>query len=188
MFAELPSLSEAIVTLFREKKVLTGLGQFSRIILLHHIYQEIFHLKDYFSSTLGDWEPTHATEANADMFRSWDVANFEGKTLLNSWRNAALDCIDVLHWAANSTIALQAGVEHPAVLHLHLSRTVVLFHFERIQILVDSIVSFAQSAPSNTLDPLERKRAVDAERGILEWAQRDQCKARLAVLHSGCLF
>lgn len=169
---------------------MTDLGQFGRVILLHGVYREIFQLKSCFASPLGDWVPSiqQAAADDNDSPASPSVSDGGGRSLLNSWRNAALDCVDVLHWAANGTIALQAGAEHPTVLHLHLSRTVLLAPFDRFQTLADSVVLFAQYSTSRALDVASRRKVVDAERDILEWAQRDQCKARLAVLHSGCLF
>jgi hypothetical protein len=177
--------------LFREKKVMADLGQYARVILLHGVYREIFQLKDCFARPLGNWIPSVQQQASANDDEdptSLSISHHSGRSLLNSWRNAGLDCVDVLHWAANGTIALQAGAEHPFVLHLHLSRTILLAPFDQFQALVHSVVSFAQKTTSATLDAAERQAAVNAERDILDWAQRDQCKARLAVLHSGCLF
>lgn len=105
---------------------------------------------------------------------------------LSSWRNAALDCIDVLHWAANATIAFQAGAEHPTVLHLHLARTVLLAPIDRIQALATSIAAISQDFPLENWVAPNGQRALAAERDVLEWAQRDQYKARLAILHCGC--
>lgn len=190
-FQDMPRLSSATATLFREKQVMTELGQFGRVVLLHSVYREIFQLRDCFARPLGNWVPSiqQLAPENSDSLASPSVSDRRGRNLLNSWRNAALDCVDVLHWAANGTIALQAGAEHPTVLHLHLSRTILLAPFDRFQTLADSVVSFAQDAsPSRVLDAASRQQVVNAERDILKWAQRDQCKARLAVLHSGCLF
>ncbi|KAJ4993600.1 hypothetical protein SVAN01_00654 [Stagonosporopsis vannaccii] len=187
----IPSLSSATVMLFQEKKVAAELGQFSRVILLHSVYREIFQLKDCFARPFGSWVPSvqqHNSENGVESPTSPAISDRGGRSLLHSWRNAGLDCVDVLHWAANGTIALQAGAEHPTVLHLHLSRTIILTPFDQFQTLANSVISFAQKSTPATLDLSRRQAAIDAERDILEWAQRDQCKARLAVLHSGCLF
>lgn len=189
--ADVPTLSLATVSLFRDNKVVAHLGQFGRVILLHAVYREIFLLKNRFARSLENHPPSIHQQIEAQNGKnpaSSLAPDLNDKNLLNSWRNAALDCVDVLHWAANGTIALQAGAEHPTVLHLHLSRTVLLAPFERFQRLADAVVSFAQKGTSRTLDIASQHTVVEAERDILEWAQRDQCKARLAVLHSGCLF
>lgn len=184
-----PSLSSAIVSIFREKHVAPDLGQFSRIILLHGVFREVFYVKDLFAGPLGDWVPSMQTLDAAEYGANGALTDNAGaRTVLESRRNAALDCVDVLHWAANGTIAQQAGAEHPTVLHLHLSRTIVLSPLGAIRNLADSIVSFIQNPPPVMVDAARRKQVMDSEREVLEWAQRDQCKARLAVLHSGCLF
>lgn len=119
-----------------------------------------------------------------------------------SWRNASLDCVDVLHWAANGKIAQLAGAEHPTVLHLHMSRVVLLSPYESIRKLALSIVSIAQATVLETSVP-GGEAGREAEREVLQWAQRDevfvsviflrdftdsliQHKARLCVLHCGC--
>ena len=184
-----PSLAAATASLFREKQLTEELGQFSHVILLHGVFREIFQLEDCFTRPLGNWVPSIQQVAQETESSSKSTCNSGGDgELLSSWRNAALDCVDVLHWAANGTIARQAGAEHPTVLHLHLSRTVLLAPYHRFQTLAESIVSFAQGSASQTLCTARRQNAIEAERDIIEWAQRDQCKARLAVLHSGCLF
>lgn len=183
----MPCLSSATVTLFREKQAISELGQFSRVALLHGVYREIFQLKDCFTRPLGNWIPSIQQMATGNPKSPSEPGH--GESLLDSWRNAALDCIDVLHWAANGTIALQAGAEHPTVLHLHLSRTILLAPIEAFQFLADSVVSCAQEGSSTRgIETTSRQRVVKAQRDILEWAQRDVYKARLAVLHSGCLF
>lgn len=170
---------------------MTELGQFSRVILLHGVYREIFQLKDCFTRPLSNWVPSiqqPGTDRKSSPTSPLSV-DCGGKRLLASWRNAALDCVDVLHWAANGTIALQAGTEHPTVLHLHLSRTILLAPLDTFQALADAVLTLAQNAKrTQPLHLASRQRLANAEKDILEWAQRDACHARLAVLHSGCLF
>ncbi|KAJ8114720.1 hypothetical protein OPT61_g3464 [Boeremia exigua] len=188
---DMPCLSSAVGSLFREKRVMPELGQYSRVILLHGVYREIFQLKECFARPLSNWIPSiqqAAADSNASPINPLSLDS-GGRGLLTSWRNAALDCVDVLHWAANGTIALQAGAEHPTVLHLHLSRTILLAPLDKFQALADAVVSLTQSTSlAQALHPTNRQIVVQAEKDILVWAQRDACHARLAVLHSGCLF
>lgn len=168
-----------------------NLGQFSQVILLHGVYREIFLLKDFFTRPLSNWMPSiqQATAGTITSPSNPSGLDCGGTSLLTSWRNAALDCVDVLHWAANGTIAFQAGAEHPTVLHLHLSRTILLAPLNKFQALADAVVSLAQNVARTQASHLVScQSVVDAELDILEWAQRDACHARLAVLHSGCLF
>ncbi|KAF2852946.1 hypothetical protein T440DRAFT_506307 [Plenodomus tracheiphilus IPT5] len=185
----LPSLSAAVVQIFTKKHVSADLDQLSRILLLHGVYREIFQLKDCFARPLSSWVPSMQLAADsANRLRNEPVPDPSWRSLLSSWRNASLDCVDVIHWAANATIAQQSGAEHPTVLHLHLARTILLAPFEEIQILCASIAAAAQDTVVGKHKLHSVQRALDAEREILNWAQRDQYKARLAVLHCGCLF
>ncbi|CBX90987.1 hypothetical protein LEMA_P060210.1 [Plenodomus lingam JN3] len=180
--SDVPSLCTAVVQIFTKKHVSADLDQFSRVLLLHGVYREIFQLKDCFARPLSSCVPA-VQPANTPTNGS-DTDS----SLLSSWRNASLDCVDVLHWAANGTIAQNYGVEHPTVLHLHLARTVLLAPFEEIQMLAASIAAAGREEPTEKHTIASIEKAIDAERKILHWAQRDQYKARLAVLHCGCLF
>ncbi|KAH8658274.1 hypothetical protein BX600DRAFT_64425 [Xylariales sp. PMI_506] len=200
-----PSLSSLVATLFLEKEVKKDLGEFARTLLLHGVYEEIFKVQGYLSRPLSSWTPSvqwRPISASATMVDNRDRLTASNdtpeeaekqQTNLANWRNAALDCVDVLHWAANATIAGAAGVEHATVLHLHMARVVLLVPYESIQILARSIASLI-STPSSSRRPEDRKmmvtreEAINAEQEVLRWAQRDEHKARLAVLHCGCFY
>jgi hypothetical protein len=87
----------------------------------------------------------------------------------SNWRNAALDCVDTLHWAANGMIASLLGAEHPTVLHLHFSRVVLLVPREMLMTLAKYIEApeDAKKMASN------QQKALQAEREISKWAQKD---------------
>ncbi|KAH9871555.1 hypothetical protein J1614_005810 [Plenodomus biglobosus] len=187
--SDVPSLSTAVMQIFTKKHMSTGLDQFSCLLLLHGVYREIFQLKDCFARPLSGWVPSMQLVNNpTNGSKNESVPDPTWRSLLSSWRNASLDCVDVLHWAANGTIAQHAGVEHPTVLHLHLARTILLAPFEEIQLLSASIAASAQEADVEKPRIPCVQATLDAERAVLNWAQRDQYKARLAVLHCGCLF
>lgn len=187
--SDVPSLSTAVMQIFTKKHMSTGLDQFSCILLLHGVYREIFQLKDCFARPLSGWVPSMQLVTNpTNGPKNESAPDTTWRSLLSSWRNASLDCVDVLHWAANGTIAQHAGVEHPTVLHLHLARTILLAPFEEIQLLSASIAASAQEADVENPKIPCVQATLDAERAVLNWAQRDQYKARLAVLHCGCLF
>ena len=88
----------------------------------------------------------------------------------SAWRNTALDCVDVLHWAANGMIAQLSGAEHPTVSHLHLSRVILLVPYREIVTLALFSIS---SAPTAWKCP-NREEAVAAEEEVLRWAQQDE--------------
>jgi hypothetical protein len=99
--------------------------------------------------------------------------------MYSRWRNCACDCLDVLHWAANSAIGAASGVEHPTVLHLHIARVVVLTPYQDIRKIA------LTKAGENILS----EKAVRESREYIErWLVDDQYKARLAMIHAGVLF
>ena len=180
-----PSLFAATQRIFKDKQVKSDLGEFSRIVLLHGIYREIFQIKDYFKRSLSSWIPSaqppqtplaesrenHGNSAEGNRSR-WltDVSIF------SSWRNAALDCVDILHWAANATIAVFSGSEHPTVCHLHLARTVLLAPYDDIITLALSVGSANRIQGGRNRVPT-RQEAVAAEHEVLQWAQRDEVRS-----------
>jgi hypothetical protein len=147
--------------------------------------------------------------------RPRQAATGGGQVEVASWRNASLDCVDVLHWSANGTIARLSGSEHPTVFHLHMSRLVLLAPHESVQVLARSIASSSLSSSSSsqagtstartmartgdgqpermsatnpkTPRAPTREETMEAEMEVLQWAQRDEHKARLCMVHCGCL-
>ncbi|RFN54062.1 transcription factor [Fusarium flagelliforme] len=171
---ENPSLLSAVNTIFRDRTAKSDLGEFSRICLLHAVYQEYSAVNTYFKRPLSSWMPQNNPERQS-----------EDTNLLNSdsnWRNAALDCVDTLHWAANATIASLLGAEHPTVLHLHFSRVVLLVP----RTMLMTLANYLKAPESERKVASNQQKAIQAEREISEWAQQDVSKARLAALHCGC--
>ena len=96
----------------------------------------------------------------------------EDTNLLNTdsnWRNAALDCVDTLHWAANATIASLLGAEHPTVLHLHFSRVVLLVP----RTMLMTLANYLKAPESERKVASNQQKALQAEREISQWAQQD---------------
>ncbi|KAF4963478.1 hypothetical protein FSARC_8527 [Fusarium sarcochroum] len=120
---ENPSLALAVNELFRERTAKTDLGEFSRVLLLHAVYQEYSTVRKYCKRPLSTWMPQNNPERHGDDSDFLRLSD-------SNWRNAALDCVDTLHWAANATIASLLGAEHPTVLHLHFSRVVLVYSFK----------------------------------------------------------
>ncbi|KAJ2903331.1 hypothetical protein MKZ38_010082 [Zalerion maritima] len=190
------SLATAIRTLFVEKQLEPSLGEFARAIILHGIYHEIFQIKAYHQRSLSTWTPSAQTlpAGNANAARN-NNSHFESSSRKHlveipayaSWRNASLDCIDVLHWAANAAIAQMSGAEPPIVHHLHMARVVLLTPYKEIRTLAHSVVSLGRNSQPGGQHP-SREDGLVAEREVAHWAQHDEHKARLAMIHCGCLF
>lgn len=164
-----PTLEAAIQILYTRKELDLRISEFGRILIIHGIYQETASIKNYFSRPLAKWVPTHSPP-NSEI----NVANDRDEWLpadpvFSKYRNAACDCLDVLHWAANSQIAAATSFEHPTVLHLHTARLVLLTPFVEIKSLLVN-------------------GTVDAWREVWRWRNRDQHKARLALIHAGVVF
>ncbi|KAG5795033.1 hypothetical protein H9Q69_005927 [Fusarium xylarioides] len=170
-----PTLEAAIGSLFRERTAKPDLGEFSRILLLHAVYQEYTTVSTYCKRPLSSWIPQNNPEPRSDETEHLQLSD-------SNWRNAALDCVDTLHWAANATIASLLGAEHPTVLHLHFSRVVLLVPRRAII----TLAKYLKAPEDLRKEAASQKEALQAEREISEWAQQDGSKARLAALHCGC--
>ncbi|KAE8407997.1 hypothetical protein BDV37DRAFT_268752 [Aspergillus pseudonomiae] len=170
------SLYNAVLTLYIEKKLVANIGEFGHILLVHALYRRMWEVGDYFRRPLSFWNPTAKKQPREAAIPSGSVW-LPGIPSYSRWRNSACDCLDILHWAANSTIAKASGLEHPTVLYLHEARIILLVPFHEIRTLVTSIATekVRWSARQQTIE----------WHYILRWIKHDQYKARLAVIHAG---
>jgi hypothetical protein len=157
-----------------EKKMPPNLCDFSCALLINAIYRNTQKIMMREQNALNSWKPTAVAQRFHDDSSSskqdlWPYTN----PITARWRNSACDCLDVLHWQANSEAARSSGSEHHSILHLHLARLIILTPTTYIQTLA---TTKSISKPSN------------AHHKILQWAIRDRCKARLSIIHCGALF
>lgn len=136
----------------------------------------MWEVGDYFRRPLSFWNPTAKKQPRESAIPGGSVW-LPGIPLYSKWRNSACDCLDILHWTANSTIARAAGLEHPTVLHLHASRLVLLTPFREIRSLASSLA--LERTPWS-----EHRRTIEWHY-IWRWVKHDQHKARLAIIHAG---
>ncbi|KAI9732449.1 MAG: hypothetical protein M1834_001657 [Cirrosporium novae-zelandiae] len=192
IFENNPSMFSALQTLYVEKKVKPSIGEFSRILLVHALFEETWKIAQYFRRPLSSWVPSaqrpHRSTRHPDPFGAIvgddeEVSWLPSVPIYSKWRNAACDCLDVLHWAANSTIAISSGVEHPTVFHLHIARIVLLVPYAHFHTLAEYVAQSTDFSSGARPD-----HVTIAEQGALHWVRRDQHKARLATLHAGALF
>ncbi|KAK6079558.1 hypothetical protein SCUP234_05727 [Seiridium cupressi] len=172
------TLNAAVSSLFIDKVLKSDTGGLASLLILHGIYQEILKVKGYHARSLSSWVPSMQWPSQSPP-NSHDLraSESEGAFNISNWRNAALDCVDILHWSANATIAKAAGIEHPNVLHLHFARVVLLAPYQSIQTLARSIVeTYTQPRSNDRLT--SRDEVALAEQDILRWAQQDEHKAR----------
>lgn len=164
--------------MYIEKRLVPTIGEFSHILLVHALYHRMWEVGDYFRRPLSFWNPTAKKQSRETAIPTGSVW-LPGIPSYSKWRNSACDCLDILHWTANSTIAKAAGFEHPTVLHLHEARIVLLAPFQEIR-------SLATSLATGKIRWSERQQAIEWHY-IQQWIKHDQYKARLAIIHAGKL-
>ncbi|KAJ5720311.1 uncharacterized protein N7483_008245 [Penicillium malachiteum] len=183
-FAERFSISfvDAIDMLYIEKRVSPHISEFSHVLLIHAIYRRTTEVLDKSCMRLLSWSPTSSMQvltSEPNSIQEWPPSS----TTASNWRNAACDSLDVLNWAANSKAA-ELCWEEPTILHLHLSRLMLLApiaHFQTLARFPSSHTLKWPSIPPNQYD------YENARNQVLQWAIRDQFKARLSVVHAGAL-
>jgi hypothetical protein len=161
------------------------MGEFSRILCIHALIRRTWEVETYFSSPLALWTPT-AEKGTISALSSSSVW-LPSITTYAKWRNSACDCLDMLHWHANSVIGAASGMEHPTVLHLHLARVILLTPFRQILRLAELMTGSSSSILTSSSSPdAESESQIRAH--ISRWVLEDQHKARLAMIHAGVLF
>jgi hypothetical protein len=179
------TLSSAMESVYMEKRLPPQLGEFSSALLVNAIYRNTKDILLKEQNRLNSWTPSAVAQprvnnSSSSIQSTWLPTN---PTTIK-WRNSACDCLDILHWPANSKVARLSGAEHHTILHLHLARLIILTPTEYIQELASTKVYRCQNPGS----PGSSLRHSTAHHQILEWAVRDQCKARLAIIHCGALY
>ncbi|KAJ5747451.1 uncharacterized protein N7511_009147 [Penicillium nucicola] len=170
------SLYEAVHILYIEKRLVSGIGEFSHILLIHALYHRMWEVGDYFRRPLSFWNPTAKKQSRETAIPTGSVW-LPGIPSYSKWRNSACDCLDILHWTANSTIAKAAGLEHATVLHLHSARLFLLAPFREMRTLAISLAT-------EKLRYSKRHQSLEWQY-IWRWMKHDQYKARLSIIHAG---
>lgn len=168
--------------LYMAKRLPPNLNNFSTMILIYAIYRRTKEVTYQHQNQLSSWTPSAKVQAPITPRRSFEEAWPPALPILSKWRNSACDCLDILHWNANGIIAGAGGWEHPAVFHLHLSRLLLLSPTDHLHLLATMASSKLRGLN------VDNMRVTKARSVILQWAIRDQYKARLSVIHAGALF
>lgn len=169
---------DAIDMIYIEKKITPNLCKFSHVLLIHAIYRRTREVFDESHMRLSSWNPTSRMQAlisESNPASEWPPSS----TIASNWRNAACDSLDVLNWAANSKAA-ESCWEEPTVFYLHLSRLIILAPIAHFWTLAKFPSSQNLTTPSNQVYENARSQ-------VVQWAIRDQFKARLSVVHAGAL-
>ncbi|RYO58563.1 hypothetical protein AA0113_g7647 [Alternaria arborescens] len=176
------TLTEALEMMYVEKRLPTGLGEFSMGLLVTTIYRHTVDILARDRIQLNSWTPT-STPQRRNVMPSVQQDWLPTTRLATKWRNSACDCLDVLHWPANSKVARHSGFEHHTILQLHLARLIILAPTSAIQ-------KFASGSASieNIQGDRDSQSSATARIQVLQWVIRDHCKARLCLVHCGALF
>lgn len=174
-----PSLHAAIQLAYVEKHLQSSMGEFSRILCIHALFRRTYEVAAFFQQPLTLWSPKAEKQSISIIERSMPVWLPDIPTYAK-WRNSACDVLDILHWHANSVIGVASGMEHPTILHLHLARVVLLTPLSHI-------VRLARFRAEEAVPESDAELA-SIQDYVRRWAQEDQHKARLAMIHAGVLF
>lgn len=175
-----PTLERGLRVLYVEKRLVKGIGEFAQTLIIFGLFCQTWEIAKSIGKPLLRWTPK-AQKGNAESDELTKVSWLPQIPLYNHWRNAACDCLDVLHWIANSTVA-ESGTENPTVLHLHAARLVLLSPYQTIRDLAESLVS-EESIGGEHADRIRQQC-----QEIQKWITDDQFKSRLAMVHCGVLF
>ncbi|KAL3299414.1 transcription factor ZMS1 [Colletotrichum asianum] len=173
-------IHDALSMLYTGKKLPPSIGDFGTIVLTYAVCQRTKDAIYQHQSKLYSWTPTADVAKHSEeelVEESWPPS----LPILSRWRNSACDCLDLLHWNANAIIAKAGGWEHPALLHLHLSRLILLTPINHMRTLAvaASLGSFGRS--------VDKSKVEIARTSIAKWAINDQYKASLSIIHAGAL-
>lgn len=168
--------------LYIEKKLPENPSEFSNILIIHGIWRRTKEVIVQHQTRLASWTPSAAIQIReaqqSPLAETWPPSD----PTLSKWRNSACDCLDILHWRANSKAAGAGGLEHPTIMYLHLSRLILLTPVAQIQTLATN------SSITGTSDIAFSRKYADASNCVLKWAMNDSFKARLAIIHAGSIF
>ncbi|EWY88087.1 hypothetical protein FOYG_09435 [Fusarium oxysporum NRRL 32931] len=172
---------EALHILYMEKRQPSNLTEFGNIVLIYAVCARTKEAAYQYGTALSRWTPVAHVEPRKEsvsMTETWPPT----LEMVTRWRNSACDAFDILHWKANGKAANAGGTEHPTILHLHLSRLYILTptkHFQKVA--ASAVLRQNDNKLQNNMEYSE------ACNHIQRWANIDQYKARLSIIHAGAL-
>ncbi|KAI7762352.1 hypothetical protein LZL87_006747 [Fusarium oxysporum] len=172
---------EALHLLYMEKRQPSNLTEFGNIVLIYAVCARTKEAAYQYGTALSRWTPVAHVEPRKEsvsVIETWPPT----LEMVTRWRNSACDAFDILHWKANGKAANAGGTEHPTILHLHLSRLYILTptkHFQKVA--ASAVLRQNNNELQNNMEYSE------ACNHIQRWANIDQYKARLSIVHAGAL-
>ncbi|KAG8671679.1 hypothetical protein FPOAC1_004933 [Fusarium poae] len=172
---------EALHLLYMEKRQPSSLTEFGNIVMIHAVCRRTKEAAYQYETALSRWTPVAHIEPcseSSTVAESWPPS----LEIITRWRNSACDCLDILHWKANGKAANAGGSEHPTILLLHLSRLYLLAPCKHLQ----KVATLATLSKANN-GTHEIAGYSEAYAHLHRWANVDQYKARLSIVHAGAL-
>ncbi|KAH8589872.1 fungal-specific transcription factor domain-containing protein [Bisporella sp. PMI_857] len=183
-----PSLLGALEAIYKNKFVDRNLGELGRTILIHGLYRRTWEVASYHMNTISSWVPSAPGTRPSSPSGTVEPEDWlPGIPTFAKWRNSACDCLDVLHWEANSTVAQRVGLEHPLILHLHLARLILLTPAATIQNFATVLIQHSKTTNPLVLESLT-SQFQSYRKEVVRWFLQDQYKARLSLAHAGAIF
>ncbi|KAH0278534.1 hypothetical protein KCU91_g2394, partial [Aureobasidium melanogenum] len=178
------SLTTLLRSIYQQQPLTQELGDFAQIVAVHAVCRRTLEIGYNILDPLSglDAGQHHRGESVRDIY--WLPSDPE----YQKWRNKALDCLDTLHWGTHGVIARLQGLEPPAVLHLHMSRLVLLVPYQDVYDLMCEVVSSHGNDASFAHVGNSRSRREDLVAKIWLWISKDHYKSRLAIVHAGAMF
>ncbi|CEF77227.1 unnamed protein product [Fusarium graminearum] len=172
---------EALHLLYMEKRQPERLTEFGNIVMIYAVCRRTQEAAYQYETALSRWTPVAHVEPCSESItvaESWPPS----LEIMTRWRNSACDSLDMLHWKANGKAANAGGSEHPTILLLHLSRLYLLAPCKYLQRVATSAAwNETTHVAYATVDYSE------AYNHLYRWANVDQYKARLSIVHAGAL-
>jgi hypothetical protein len=177
-------LTSLLRSLYQQQPLTQELGDFAQTIAVHAVCRRTLEVGSYVLDPLSglDAGQRQCGESVRDIY--WLPSDPE----YQKWRNKALDCLDTLHWGTHGVIARLQGLEPPVVLHLHMSRLVLLVPYQDVYDLMCEVVSSHGNDATFAHIGNSRSRREDLVAKIWLWISKDHYKSRLAIVHAGAMF
>ncbi|KAI5275491.1 hypothetical protein E4T47_01587 [Aureobasidium subglaciale] len=174
-------LSRLLQSLYQQQPLVQELGDFAQTVAVHAVCRRTLEIGSHILDPLSGLDAGQQQPGDSVRDIYWLPSDPE----YQKWRNKALDCLDSLHWGTHAVIARLQGLEPPVVLHLHMSRLILLVPYQDVYDLICEVhgddTSLVQVGNS-------RSRREDLVAKIWLWISKDHYKSRLAIVHAGAMF
>lgn len=172
----------AIHSLYVNKSLVANASDFGRLLLIHGVLHQTWGVERHVKQGLARFEPAAGKQPNVIQDLSTKIWP-PSVALFNKWRNSACDCLDTLHHITRGQ-ALSNDTEPATLLHLHQARVLLLSPFYNIVRLASHLAGNDKGMPL----PSSAGHALEDKDLIRLWVEKDQYKARQAVVHAGVIF